>query len=902
MDRAEQSRWRKAAELLDRVLDAPEEQQQDAVNKLGAAHAVLSELLSLYHGTHDASVLDAPIDELLSQMADPAPEPNALEGRVIGQWKLGRELGRGGMSVVYQAERTGHDFQQQAALKILSLAHLGDDFVDGFVRERQILSDLQHPGIASLIDGGITPDGAPYLVMQYVEGERIDRWCKDRATDIRTIASLMLKLCHAVAYAQRHLVVHQDIKPANVLVDEHEQPVLIDFGIARLLRKTGPSDSLRAFTPQFAAPEQRAGGVITTATDVYALGMLFRTLTQVLHVDRDLQEILNAATHADPEQRYSNARILAEDIEAWLDKRPVRARPPTLGYRASRFLTRNRLGVTAAALVLASVLVGLAAALWQARIASTERDIAMTESARAQQVTGFLKDLFRASDPDQARGEVVTARELLDLGARQAHRTMEDTPGLKAEMLILLGDLYRALGELDAAAPLLEEGLNLADEIGGIAARVDARRALAHQRMETGAHEESLSLSEQAEDLLKDAGQIPSARHASLMQPILFSLAELGRPDEAVERGRATLDVVRDRPDLPNEALYDYLYSVANVLLIAEQTDSAGELLQEAAEVSEEIGLSPSEQIALYSNLGGVLDRTGDLEGELENRRKAMALADEIYPPNHPDRARKLSNLGSTLNHLARYTEAEQALREALAIYEKIYDEGQHPRVAAAHNNLALSLVQAGRPELAEPHLTRAREMAALLFGTEDPRYVIATGNLGNLHRELGKLDSAQDLLEANLALRRSILGPDHRLVGSGLTLLANLRLDQGRPEEALRLCEEALDLYARTNARNVRYIIPSMTRRARALAELGRIEEARAEFDDALRAAEPEIADAGRAWPELLAVHAEFLVDQEDPDAQAAVARAIEAHRAMLGAEHPDTMRIAALAQNMRR
>lgn len=902
MDRAEQSRWRKAAELLDRVLDAPEDQQQDAVNKLGAAHAVLTELLSLYHSTQDASVLDAPIDELLSQMADPAPEPNALEGRVIGQWKLGRELGRGGMSVVYQAERTGYDFQQQAALKILSLAHLGDDFVDGFVRERQILSDLQHPGIASLIDGGITHDGAPYLVMQYVEGERIDRWCQDRAADFRTIARLMLKLCHAVAYAQRHLIVHQDIKPANVLVDEHDQPVLIDFGIARLLRKTGPSDSLRAFTPQFAAPEQRAGGVITTATDVYALGMLFRTLTQGLHVDRDLQEILNAASHADPEHRYSNARILAEDIEAWFDKRPVRARPPTLGYRASRFLTRNRLSVTAAALVLASVLGGLAAALWQARIASTERDIAMTESARAQQVTGFLKDLFRASDPDQARGEVVTARELLDLGAHQVHRTMEGSPGLQAEMLMLLGDLYRELGELDASAPLLQEGLALADRVGELPLRVAARRALALQRMEVGAHEEAVQLGGEAEELLRQAGNIPGEQHASLMQPILFSLAEIGRVSEAVERGRAMLNTVRQHPHLPAQARYDYFYSIANVLLIGEQVAEAGQLLGEAAALIEVDKLRPTAQIALHTNLAGVLERLGDLESVLEYRNRALALAEEIFPRNHPERARALSNLAATLNGLGRFRDAQPVLREALSIYEQIYEGGAHPRVAATHNNLGNGLTRLGRFEAAEPHLVRAWEMAAQIFGTSDPRYAIATGNLGDLYRRLDELERAEELVEESLALRRSVLGPEHRLVGSGLTLLANLRLDQGRPQEALQLCNEALALFEHTASGNMRYIVSSMTRRARALAELGRMEQARAEFDDTMGIAETGVSDAGSAWPELLASRAEFLVERGDPEGQAALAAALEVHRELLGAEHPDTLRIVALAQNVRR
>lgn len=893
MDPTEVTRWTLAAELLDRLLELPEEERQKAASVLGRSEGVEGELQLLLGATRSASVLDRSLEEMLQHLPGSEASPNALKGQVFGNWVVGDEIGRGGMSVVYHASRTGQDFQQQAAFKILSLAHLGEDFVAAFLGERQILSDLHHPGIARLIDGGITPGGAPFLVMEHVAGERVDKWCERHCANVRTIAQLMIRLCDAVAYAQRHLVVHQDINPSNVLVNEHDRPVLIDFGIARLLRQSSQTRTLRAFTPHYAAPEQRAGGNITTATDVYALGALLRTLLEGKPVDRDLEAISRVATDDDPEKRYANARSLGEDLQAWLEQRPVQARPPGVAYRTARFVARNRWGVAAAALVILSLIGGLGAALWQARIAAAERDVAQAQTARALQVTEFLKDLFRASDPDQARGEVISARELLEMGAYQVNNSMEETPRLKAEMLVLLGDLYSELGDLDAAGPLLEKGLALADEAGDLTLKVDGRRALAQQQMEIGRHESALELADEAERLLVGSANAPGRQHASLMQPILFSLTELGRLEEAVDRGRAALAAARTHGNIPQSALFEYVYHLGNVMLIAERTAEAEALLLEAAGMEFKALDDPSIQMDLHSNLAGVLVRKGELLEALEHYQRALAVAEEIFPPVHPERARKLSNVAGMLSNVGRHSDAEAALRAALAIYEEIYGEEANPRIAAAQNNLARALQAAGMYEKAEPHQSRARELAAALFGVEDPRYAIATGNLGNLHRLLGNLERAEELLTESLEIRRSILGPEHRAVGSGLTLLAALRLDQGRPAEALRLCDEALALFRRGGHDNVRAILAGMARRARALAALGRTEDAHAAFAEALQAGQGAVEDAGQAWAELLAAHGEFLLEREDPTARIQLARALEAAREAMGADHPETLRI---------
>jgi len=896
VNQSDMSRWNRAAELLDLVLDLPEEAQDRAAAELGSEHGVRDELAALLRSSRKSSVLDGSLEDALDQVPAPALAYNVFKGARFGNWKLGEQIGHGGMSAVYHASRISEDFEQHAALKVLSVGHLGKGFVESFVRERQILSDLQHAGIARLIDGGLSPDGAPYLVMQYVEGDRIDEWCRRRHAGLRTIARMIIKLCGAVAYAHSHLVVHQDIKPGNVLVDEHDRPILIDFGIASLLEASTGDKALHAFTPHFAAPELVARGVITTATDVYSTGMLMREMIGEQKIDQDLEAIVRMATMDNPEQRYANARILSEDLQAWLDRRPVRARPATPAYRLNRFVARHRWRSMAAVLAVVSLLAGLGTALWQAKIASAERDFARVESARALQVTGFLKDLFRASDPDRARGETISARELLDQGAYRVDMSMQDTPRLKAEMLVLLGDLYRELGELDTALPLLERAISLADETGDSYQRVDSRRALALLRMEKGEHEQALALADQGETLLMQAGMVPGEQQATLVQPILFSLAELGRVPEAVARGEDMLDKARRQPGLPVSALYKYLYDTANVLLIAEQAEKAQALLLEAADLHFEGSADPSNQMALYTNLAGIQIRHGELEAAVGNYRKALALAEEIYPPGHLEHARMSSNLGGALANSGDYEEAEAMLRNALAIYEQHYQAEAHPRVAAAHNNLGRALQQAGRYEAARPHLARAWELAGQLFGKDDPRYAVAMGNLGNLDRLLGDYAQAEELLQENVALRKSILGPQHRAVGNAMSLLAALRLDQGRAAEALVLCDEALALFEQIGHKHPGSILITQSRRARALAMLERSGEAQAVFLDAVQAGEPIADDLGNVWPELLAAYAEFLVDIEDAGAGAALDRAVEASHAVLGDRHPDTQHIASL------
>ena len=489
-----------------------------------------------------------------------------------------------------------------------------------------------------------------------------------------------------------------------------------------------------------------------------------------------------------------------------------------------------------------------------------------------------------------SQGEEVTARELLDLGAHQVRSSLDAAPDLKAEMLVLLGDLYREIGEFEAAAPLLEEGLLLADEQEDLELRVAARRALAAQRMDAGLHDEALALAEEAEGLLAEAGRVPGPLHATLVQPILFSLTESGRVQEAVERGERLLAAMDAAPELPASARFQYLHRIGNTMLIAEREAQAENLFLQAIALADDLPVDASEMMALYSDMGGVFHDQGRHEDAAAQYERALEIAQQIYPTVHTWQARQRSNLGTSLVGMGRVDDAERVLVEALAIYDAVYGAQAHPRVAAANNNLGRMLEEAGRYESAEPYLQRAREMARELFGTADPRYVLATGNLGNLYQEAGKLDQAEPLLQESLDLRIQLLGPEHRMVGVGKGLLAALRLDQGRYAEALQLADEALSLYDQIGFDHPGANVVALSRKAEALAGLERLPEARNAFERALVIAEAQPDDTGTHRCELLAAYARFLDAQDDPEAPRMLALALDVHRKMLGSDHPET------------
>ena len=458
-------RWAAVQRAFDEALALPPDAREHFVQQL-TDDTLRTEVTRLL-AAHDTS---GPLDRLLAEMhpeRDTQPEPVR-----VGVWRIESLIARGGMGSVYRAERADGQYAQRAALKLLRRDVADPDLRRRFMSERRILARIDHPGIARILDGGVTPEGRPWFALEYVEGLPIDAWCEQHALGVRERLELFREVCAAVQHAHAHLVVHRDIKPANILVTQEGRAKLLDFGIARLLdRDAFPEDAGTTrtggvlLTPAHASPEQLRGEAVNTASDVFQLGiLLFELLTGRLprrhhgpestgetigerpsHVataalraaiDDDLDTIVQAATRTEPARRYASVDRLSEDVQRWLDGRPISARPDTFRYRAGRFVRRNRAGVTLAAALVVSLMIGGFVAIMQGRRVEQERD-------RARQVIALLAGLLEPPVASATANPAVSAADATtpaDFGTRVIAATT--ATGDTAMLQDIAGDVF----------------------------------------------------------------------------------------------------------------------------------------------------------------------------------------------------------------------------------------------------------------------------------------------------------------------------------------------------------------------------------------------------------------------------------------------------------------------------
>jgi serine/threonine-protein kinase len=504
-----QQGWPALSELLDDALALPPGERDAWLAGLAGRGVVsaqqqdtLRALLATQAGIETGDFLA----DLPPLPAVPPAHAGAVPGAIVGPYRLSTQIGQGGMASVWLAERTDGLIKRQVALK-LPAAVWGEAFAARLARERQILASLTHAHIARLYDAGIDAQGRPFLAMEWIDGEPIDAFCKNRSAPLAQRIDLLLQVMAAVAHAHARLVVHRDLKPSNILVSADGKVSLLDFGIAKLLEGDLTQDTAltraagHALTPDYASPEQIRGEPLGTASDIYSLAVVFfevvtggrpyrlrrgnaaeleaaiasaeAPLASAVATDRalarhlrgDLDSILNKALKKRPEERYPTMDAFAQDLRRWRDGKPVQARPDGLGYRAAKFVSRYRLQVTAGGVVALALVGGTAVALWQAHEARLQAQRAQTEAATATAVQDFLQGIFRANsgdqdDPDKARS--TTARELLDTGAERINAELRDAPEARLRLLGTLAEMYGSMAVLDRAAELHRQRVTLA--------------------------------------------------------------------------------------------------------------------------------------------------------------------------------------------------------------------------------------------------------------------------------------------------------------------------------------------------------------------------------------------------------------------------------------------------------
>ena len=827
--------WSEVESLLDEVLELAPEERPSFLERIGArAPELRAEVEHLLRATERAEgFLDRPGAEYVAPLVSATEEIGAAEGTRIGPYRIVGVAGHGGMGTVYLAERD-EPYHQRVALKLVRGAvALDDHVVRRLVEERRILASLEHPHIARLVDGGVTEDGLPWFAMEYVEGEPIDSYCERRSLLLEPRLDLFLSVCEAVQFAHRNLVIHRDLKPSNIMVTAAGDVKLLDFGIAKLVPGDVRSDfprtetGLRLLTLEYASPEQIRGDAIAVGSDVYSLGvLLYELLTGRRPYDHsgrssqeierailqqppprpsaavsdprlgrrlrgDLDIILLTALRKEPERRYPSVERFAADIRRFLGRLPITARPDTWRYRAGKFVRRHRLGMAAGAAVCLSLVGGLIGTTWQARVAERA-------AAKEREVKNFLVGLFQVSDPSQSRGRDISARELLDRGARRADSALAATPDLQSELLHVLGIIHSELGLLGRADTLLERAVRLSRSTHGersaeLAARLTDWGTVLTQRAQFAA----------ADSILRSALAIRRGMAGPRDSSIAATLRALGEVEAKLAKNDAA------------EGLYREALAIDRSLFGDEHLTVASDL----------------------DGLGTTLYQAGRMPGADSVFRAGLAIRRRLLDPEHPSLLISLDNVAQASKELGNYSESERLQREVLNQRRRLHPQG-HPAVARTLGELASVLYLPDRPdpkpEEAESLFLEAIAMQRAFLGSDHPETILTLNNRAPLRYWKGDLSGAETDLREVVANWQRTLGKEHQNTLMAMSTLGTVLRDQGRYDEAEQLLRQALSVRRRLFGDSHGHV-------AQGLAQLAKLHQLRGDY----RTAEQEYRKA---------------------------------------------------------
>ncbi|MGE0128903.1 MAG: tetratricopeptide repeat protein [Blastocatellales bacterium] len=822
-------RWRRIEDLFRAVIDRPAAEREAYLTRVsGDDEELRREMLSLLaYETSEGFIEDPIASAALSFTAEPKDD---LTGERIGAYRVTRLIGRGGMGAVYEAARDDGQFDQQVAIKVIKRG-MDTDFVRGrFLRERQILASLDHPRIARVFDGGATPNGLPYFVMEFVAGEPITNYCHGRGLSLNDKLKLFREVCSAVQYAHQNLVIHRDLKPSNILVADDGAPKLLDFGIAKLLMPdpreavTQTETAYRMMTPDYASPEQARGLAVATTTDVYSLGVLLYELltgrrpyqfktSSPAEIERairdteteepskvvgrmtgaparlarrlagDLDNIVMMAMRKEPERRYQSVEQFSEDIRRHLEGLPVVARKDTFGYRAGKFARRHKAGV----IILALLAILAVAMTIQAAFIARERDRANQEAATAEAVTRSLVTLFEIADPSKSSGNVITARELLDQGAEKVVRELKDQPEVQARLMDTIGRLYQSIGSYDRAQPLLEEALKLRRQSLGpehpdVAASLNHLAEVVYLK---GDYEGSESLFRESLAMRRKLLGVEHKDVAESLNNLASTLRERGNLGETEPLLREALAMRRKLLGEEHSDVAESLNDLGRLLSEQGKFDEAESLYRQALEMRRKLLGADHPRVAInLNNLAAMLQEKGDYKGAEPLFREALAMRRKLLGEEHPDVAISLGNLASLLQDLREYDEAERLYRQTLAIRRRVLSE-EHPRVTITMNNLA-TLLQAKKDYVgAEALFRQALAIRRKVLGEERPEVATSLNNLAGLLYDKGEYDGAELMYRRAISVYRKSLKPDISLINRSRSNLGACYIKLRRYREA---------------------------------------------------------------------------------------------------------------------
>ncbi len=776
-------KWLEVKEIFYAALELPSAQRRSFIENKDLDDDLRVEVEALLASSDEAeSFIEAPALTRVANLVT-AEKSASYIGKQIGSYKIEREIGKGGMGAVYLAKRADQEFDKKVAIKLIKRGFDTDEIIERFRAERQILAALEHPNITRLIDGGSTDDGLPYLVMDYVEGLPLNKYCAENSASLNERLDIFLKICAAVTYAHQNLIIHRDLKPSNVLVTGDALPKLLDFGIAKLTAPNssatvgGAQTNFRVMTPEYASPEQVSGQTVTTASGIYSLGvMLYELLTgtrpfrlrtnsaeeisriitdtaptrpsesgkaegekgrkrerekitrenitasprlpySVSQLKGDLDNIILMAMRKEPERRYSSVEQFAADIRRYLNGLPVLAREDSFGYRAEKFVKRNKPGVAAGLGIALSLVGGLIATSRQAKIARRQRDRALRETEKAERINQFLQKMLSSADPRE-QGKDVKVIEVLGKAAKAIENDFADQPEITADLHTTIGTTYLNLGLLDSAESHLQKALDL---------------RLKHFPRRTA--EVALSQNNFGK-LLQVKGDLNSA------EPLYA---------EALETFR---------------------------------------LLRKDAEVAK-----------VLSNFAYLLALMGKTREAIRLHTEELEIRRALYGENHAEVAKTLGSLATGYGILGERQKTESLHRQALAILRRYYSE-EHPDVIAEMARLASALLWRDKPE-SERLFRKVLALRRKTLGENHPDVAWTIYDLAFLNAERGNYTESESLAREVLAMRGKGLTDEHPATSSSFLILGRSLLAQGKPETARHALEECLVLRRKTLSEN---------------------------------------------------------------------------------------------------